>query len=146
MSLPDWNFQNGTRKNRTVLKSQATVVKIETPGTAPVGDFQSSFGMAYCTLLSNNLLLVTGVIQQNTVSTTPADPIQAYWVSCSGSSTLRIQRIGLGFDRDTGGSTEQPRFDFGSLVHHCCIPIANKKLLLVGGRVPSFVFGKYYAT
>jgi hypothetical protein len=137
-------YKKKPEKNFTVPKSQATVVKVETIGTAPVAAFQSFFGMACCTLLSKNILLVTGGIKQNAV-TTPADPIQTYWISCSGSSTLRIQRIGLGYDRDTGGSTEQPRFDFGSLVHHCCIPIADNELLLVGGGVPSFAFGESYA-
>ena len=131
---------------RSVPNSQTTIVKVETSGTASVGAFQSFFGMACCTLLSKNLLLITGGIHQNTAGTIPADPIQAYWISCSNSSsTLHIQRIGLGYNHATGGSMEQPRFDFGSLVHHCCIPIADNELLLVGGGVPSFAFGESYA-
>ena len=146
-----WACRIGASKKKreqhgSVPKSQAMNIKIETPGTASVGAFQSFFGMACCTLLSKNLLLITGGIQQTAAATIPADSVQAYWISCSSSSSiLRIQRIGLGYDRDTGGSIEQPRFDFGSLVHHCCIPIADNELLLVGGGVPSFAFGESYA-
>jgi hypothetical protein len=32
--------------------------------------------------------------------------------------------------------------DFASLVHHCCIPVSNNSIFLLGGGVPSFSFGE----
>jgi tRNA wybutosine-synthesizing protein 3 len=122
------------KSKSTAPKTRATSVRVETP----VGAFTSFFGMACCTLLSKNLLLVTGGIQQNaSTTTTPSEPIQAYWISGGDSSTLRIQRIHLSYDVGN--------FDFGCLVHHCCIPLADNELLLVGGGVPSFAFGESYS-
>ncbi len=115
--------------------TKATIVKVE----APEISFESFFGMACCTLLSKNLLLVTGGILSSDVDTLPVQqPLQAYWVSTGDFSSLRIHRIGIEY-------AEAPSLDFGSLVHHCCVPISENELLLLGGGAPSFAFGECYA-
>ena len=140
-----WAFRVGKSKRRseqhsTVPRTPAAMFRVEISEPSSMASFRSFFGMACCTLLSNNLLLVTGGIQQN--RTKGSDPLQAFWISRKGSSTLRVQRIELGYDR---GSVEDGCFDFGALVHHCCIPVADNELILVGGGVPSFAFGECYA-
>jgi len=134
-----------TRKIKsTKLKTSVVSVKVESSGMVSAKNFDSFFGMACCTLLSKNLLLVTGGIQQNAASAL-AEPIQAYWVSNNTPSILRIQRIGLGYDRNTDSVMKKSCYDFGSLVHHCCETIADNEILLAGGGVPSFAFGECYA-
>ena len=132
-----------SRRDTTIVpKTHAMVIGVETSGLE--GSFESFFGMACCTLLSKNLLLVTGGVQSNASTMTTREPLQAYWVS-SNFSGLCIRRIGLDYDLSTDDSTEEKHFDFGSLVHHCCVPIADNELLVVGGGVPSFAFGESYA-
>lgn len=126
------------KANETVPETNAAVVRVETIGSHE--SFESFFGMACCVLLSSNLLVVTGGVQPN-ASARP--PIQAYWVSCTDSSTLCLRRIKLQYETDN--SMDESCLDFGSLVHHCCVPVANNELLLVGGGVPSFAFGESYA-
>ena len=124
--------------NETVPETKAAVVRVETPDSHE--SFESCFGMACCVLLSSNLLVVTGGVQPN-ASALP--PIQAYWVSSTDSSTLCLRRIKLQYETDN--SVDESCLDFGSLVHHCCVTVANDELLLVGGGVPSFAFGESYA-
>ena len=51
---------------------------------------------------------------------------------------------------ENGGSTTattlvRSNLDFGSMVHHCCIPLTDIEFILIGGGVPSFAFGESYA-
>jgi len=135
-----WACEIGSSQQKSSTpNTKATIVKVEAPGI----NFESFFGMACCALLSKNLLLVTGGIQPSAVDTSPVEPLQVFWVSESDSSTLCIQRIEIEYDM--GGIAEGSSFDFGSLVHHCCVPLSENELLLLGGGVPSFAFGECYA-
>jgi tRNA(Phe) wybutosine-synthesizing methylase Tyw3 len=145
------------KKNKICLPStKATVVTIDPHGgPALYSDTKSLFGTACCTMMSNNLLFVTGGIQHG--KSLKSTPLQAYWISNNQSSsskvsTLRLQRIALGYDHNNMNHNQQVDrnsttvpIDFRSLVHHCCITISDNEFLLLGGGVASFAFGECYA-
>lgn len=117
-------------------------------GSSNEGWSGSSFlGLACCTLLSGNLLVVTGGIKTNDESSR-SSAIQAFWVSSSNNNgfsddQLLLREIELGFDQQSNNNGT--KFDFGSLVHHCCLSVGDNEMLLLGGGVPSFAFGESYA-
>jgi hypothetical protein len=115
---------------------------LETTG----GDGLSSrFAMSCCMLLSKSILVVTGGVCQHPRNQSPNSPIQTYWVSKrthSKNVTVYIERIALQLDLVNHVSDD---VDFGSMVHHCCVPVSDNELLLVGGGVSSFAFGECYA-
>ncbi|OEU07586.1 hypothetical protein FRACYDRAFT_251007 [Fragilariopsis cylindrus CCMP1102] len=144
------------KKNKICIPStKATVVPIDPHGCSPLNsDTRSLFGTACCTMMSNNLLVITGGIQHG--KSIKSTPLQAYWISNNESSSskvskLRLQRIALGYDHNSMNHQQVDRksttvpIDFGSLVHHCCITISDNEFLLVGGGVASFAFGECYA-
>jgi hypothetical protein len=145
------------RNNICLPSTKATVVTIDPlGGPALYSDTKSLFGTACCTMMSNNLLIVTGGIQHG--KSLKSTPLHAYWISSNNESssskgyTLRLQRIALGYDLNNMNHNQQVDrnsmtvpIDFGSLVHHCCITISDNEFLLVGGGVPSFAFGECYA-
>ncbi|KAG7370837.1 methyltransferase TYW3 family protein [Nitzschia inconspicua] len=108
------------------------------------------FGLSCCTLLKKHLLLTTGGVPifHDPLSSSPShEPILVHWVYHRPSSNLplRIQRIPWAFVPsmvNQGGMSH----DFGSVVHHSCVPVSDDSVLLVGGGVPSFSFGEEYAS
>jgi len=156
------NSRKNDKKNPVSFpRTRATVVSIDLFGGPSLYSDINLFGTACCTILSKNLLFITGGIQLGKTGTT-SPPLQAYWISNNGSSSkisrLRLQRIALGYNDNTNNRRQidhdplkknegsmKMQIDFGSLVHHCCINISDDEFILVGGGAPSFAFGECYA-
>jgi tRNA wybutosine-synthesizing protein 3 len=141
---------NNATSDEIVCPTSATIIKT----TFSMNSCDSShsklahvFGMSCCSLLSNQLLLVTGGTQgcqdlENSTSCT--SPLYFFWISNGlNDSELYLHHIPHRLCcADVGKTTT---FDFASLVHHCCIDVSDSSVILVGGGVPSFSFGEQYA-
>jgi tRNA wybutosine-synthesizing protein 3 len=162
-----WGFQIGYTSldqdtdvgTSMIPETNAQILNIhwKLTGTAKAPVF--GFGMSCCTLMSGHLLVVTGGIS---CTDQDDDPIQAYWITShhdrgpyqSQTATIQLERIPVELD------TDDDDLDFGSLVHHCCIPVVddesegdsddtsnmnNREIVLVGGGVTSFAFGETFS-
>jgi tRNA wybutosine-synthesizing protein 3 len=96
------------------------------------------FGTSSCSLsfgeMDSQVVVITGGLAGETVEArSDASSIQ-YFSVAKGQEITSID-----------GQEGHDMLDYGSMVHHQCLPISSDEFLLVGGGVASFAFGDSFA-
>lgn len=116
-------------------------------GGDSMSSFGGSIGGASCVIKAPNasgetqtLIALTGGVPSSSTASQTIQWCQVISTDKDDDAVALVPRHDITIDKS------EEKIDFGSMVHHCCIPLpGDSEFALVGGGVSSFAFGPSFA-